>query len=206
MSRLRLAAVATVLAGVVVCATAGPAAAHDQLLDSSPADGERLSAPPTEISLTFSAEVLDMGAVIVVADPSGQDWSDGEPALAGGVVTVPVEAGMPEAGYEVRWRVVSSDGHPISGIIPFTVGDAEPLERELAAAASPAADPESTPAAAASPQTPEDGALLRTVLLGAAGAALAAALFALVRFLRRPRHAVASGSPTGSPDDRKAHS
>ncbi len=32
--------------------------------------------------------------------------------------------------------MVSSDGHPISGIIPFTVGDAAPIVRESAPATS----------------------------------------------------------------------
>jgi hypothetical protein len=33
---------------------------------------------------------------------------------------------MPEGSYQVRWRVVSSDGHPISGSFEFAVGQKTP--------------------------------------------------------------------------------
>jgi len=179
MSRFRAVAAGWAVAAVViltsVVSASTPASAHDELLSSSPAPGERLPSAPDEIALTFSADVLDVGAEVVVADADGADWVAGDPAIASGTVMVPLREGMPVAGYEVRWRVVSSDGHPISGVIPFTVGDAAPLERAPVTAAP-------TPAAIA---PAADDRVPRVVVIGALGAGIALAVFLLVILLRR---------------------
>lgn len=204
MSRLRVVAAGIAVAAVALLATAAPASAHDELLSSTPSDGERLPTAPTEVSLTFSSAVLDVGAAVVVADADGRDWAAAEPELEGGVVTVPLDDGMPVAGYEVRWRVVSSDGHPISGVIPFTVGDAQPLERT---AATDAATPDAAEEPASGETTGDEGSgALRIVLIGAAGAALAVAVFAIILLLRRRANAGGPDDPrdAASDDSRKA--
>lgn len=157
-----------------------PASAHDQLISSSPAPDERLAAAPTEVRLEFTAAVLDVGALVLVVDGAGTDWVAGPPEIDGTVVTVPLLPDLPEAGYQVRWRVVSSDGHPISGFIPFTIGDAAPLELEVQGQL-----PEERAAQAQNQQ--EQDAIGRTVLIGAGGAAAALAVLALVTVLRQSR-------------------
>ncbi len=94
---------------------AAPAAAHDELLASSPSPGAALDSAPTEVTLTFSADVLTIGAAVIVADGAGKDWAAAAPAVDNGVVSVPLVPALPAGGYEIRWRVVSQDGHPISG-------------------------------------------------------------------------------------------
>ncbi|MCK0112632.1 copper resistance protein CopC [Ornithinimicrobium sp. F0845] len=127
---LILGALAALLAGAVLLGTGSAASAHDTLTDSSPTDGETLDEPPTQVRLTFSGEVLDMGAAVVVTDSDGASWEAGEPTVDGVDVTVPVQEGLPNGSYEVTWRVTSSDGHPISGVIPFTVDAPEPEPAE----------------------------------------------------------------------------
>ncbi|MBF4561292.1 copper resistance protein CopC [Microbacterium sp. VKM Ac-2870] len=170
---------------VVLLGTA-PASAHDELLESSPASGAALTSAPAEVSLTFSADVLTIGAAVIVADASGHDWAASAPSVDNGVVTVALDPQIPVGGYEIRWRVVSQDGHPISGLIPFTVGDAAPLTR------TPAASEPSAPAATAGADAPaqsthEDQSILRVLLVGAAGAIIAAAAYTVFHFLRRKK-------------------
>ena len=127
------------------------------------------------------------------------------PALAywlqrrGNTVTVGVEPGMPAAGYQVRWQVVSEDGHPIAGTVPFTVGDAEPY----ASTAQPT-DPTTDAPASGDDQTTQsaetDGAL-RVLLVGGAGAAVAVVALVLFRILRRPRTAPAEPVSGDDADD-----
>lgn len=199
MSRLRMFVAATAVATVAILTVATPASAHDELLGSTPAPGEALATAPETVTLHFSADVMTMGAVIVVADADGVDWVDGSPQVEGTTVTARVRAGLPDAGYELRWRVVSGDGHPIAGILPFTVGDAAPLTREPA---TDAAAPSASVGATAPDQTTQDGGILRVVLIGAGGAAVALALFALIRFLRRRGTRGGAGAqPSGSPPD-----
>lgn len=166
---------AAAIVALLVLAPATAASAHDELVSSSPAAGEQLSTAPESITLAFSAEVLTMGAAIMVVDADGTDWVASEPVVDYGEVTATLESGMPDAGYEVRWRVVSSDGHPISGVIPFTVGDAEPLVAESAAPAqSQAAEPGAAEPGAAEPGNPEEeeqgttaeGGVPRALLVG----------------------------------------
>ncbi|MFE7844544.1 copper resistance protein CopC [Microbacterium sp. NPDC057407] len=110
------------LAAALLFATAAPAAAHDEIVSSSPEAGSTVSVVPEEISLTFSGEILtDFSAVIIeVVAADGQNIASGDPVVDGTTVTQAVTPG--QAGvYTVRWRVVSSDGHPISNEYQYTV-------------------------------------------------------------------------------------
>ena len=202
MSPVRRIAAGLAVAAIVTLTFAAPASAHDQLVSSSPGADERLASPPESITMTFSGDLLVLdesltGAVVLVVDASGTDWVAGDVTVAGRTVTAPLAPGMPDAGYQVRWQVVSEDGHPIAGAIPFTVGDAAPMETATAG------DTAETPAASAeqTDQNADSGALMRTLLIGAGGAAFAVLILALVRFLRRPRTAAAPPETGGSAAD-----
>ncbi|GAB2704993.1 methionine-rich copper-binding protein CopC [Microbacterium marinum] len=194
MSPFRKFAVGVAAAVVVVLTTAVPASAHDELVSSTPAVDDRLETAPTGLSLEFSADVMELGALIMVADGAGGDWADGTPTVDRTSVTIPVTEGMPSGGYEVRWRVVSADGHPISGVIPFTVGDGEPLVREPAAADGAEVDAGAGNDAQASQNAQDMGGIPRVVVIGGIGAAVAVAVFAPILLLRR-RHAAGTSSP-----------
>ncbi|MEX5632825.1 copper resistance CopC family protein [Parafrankia sp. FMc2] len=176
-----------VVAVMLVAGTA-PASAHSQLLSSSPTDGERLSRAPAAVTLHFSADVLTIGAVVVVADDAGTDWSRGSAVTQGTAVTAALRDGAPDGAYQVRWRVVSADGHPISGLIPFAVG-ATALAPASAGALPPttsarptatSAEPAAGAASAAEPTEPTEPAgatWVRALVVGAVGAGAALALF-----------------------------
>ncbi|WP_447948066.1 copper resistance CopC family protein [Microbacterium maritypicum] len=203
MSPVRRIAAGLALATVATLAIATPASAHDQLISSSPAADEQLAAAPESITMTFSGELLVLdesltGAVVLVVDASGKDWVSGDVTVAGRTVTAPLEPGMPTAGYQVRWQVVSEDGHPIAGVVPFTVGDAEPM-----AAPAPGGAAETPSASAEQPDqnAADSGGTVRVLLIGAGGAAVAVLVLVLIRFLRRPRTAAAPPENGGSAAD-----
>lgn len=169
-------------------ATAAPASAHDELLGSTPASGEALGSAPTEVTLTFSADVLTIGAAVIVADGEGKDWAAAAPAVDNGVVSVPLVPALPAGGYEIRWRVVSQDGHPISGLIPFTVGGAAPLTRTPVAASPTDATADTTATPTPQDQSArEDQGIIRILLVGAGGAIIAVAAYAAFHLLRRKK-------------------
>ena len=165
------ASVLAVSTAVLMIAGTTSASAHDQLIDSSPSVDQHLDAAPTEIRLEYSAEIMDVGAAVILADDAGTDWTSGDPVLDGPTVTVPVDPELPDGAYTVRWRVVSSDGHAISGSIPFQVG---------VVTASP--EPETTSTPDPEPSTPSTFPW-RTVGVAAAGAVIAGGLYALVLVL-----------------------
>lgn len=201
MSPVRRFAAGAVLAAVAILATAAPATAHDQLIESSPADGERLDTAPASVTMTFSGELLVLdestaGAVVLVVDAKGEDWATGDVEVRGRNVTAALLPDMPDGGYQVRWQVVSEDGHPIAGVIPFAVGDAVPLEST--GSPEPTASAPGGSSTASDQNADETGGPVRVLLVGGAGAALAVAAFALLLILRRRR---AAAVPPESGDD-----
>jgi hypothetical protein len=110
---------ALALAGVAVLA--GPATsswAHAELISSSPADGVSLAALPAAATLTFTDEIDATFVRAAVTTPSGTGTVTA--TTQGVTVTVPLPAAGPGA-YRLVYRVVSADGHPISGELRFTV-------------------------------------------------------------------------------------
>ena len=116
-----LAAAALTVAAGITLAGASPAFAHDELLASSPEPGQVFDTAPTEIVLDFSNDIIEVGTAIEVVDHHGEEVAIGEPVIAGPQVTATLPADL-DGDYQVRWRAVSSDGHPIEGTIDFGVG------------------------------------------------------------------------------------
>ena len=75
---------------------------------------------------------------MAVTDSAGTDLTAGAPVLDGVRVTQPL-AGTAVGVVDVTWRVVSSDGHPISGEFSFSVGDDSPSGPSTSPSAEPAA-------------------------------------------------------------------
>jgi copper resistance protein C len=152
-SRAALAAAAAALVAAIVLAPQA-ASAHDYIVAADPAEGQSV-ATLTQIALTFSgAPIGAQGANLVeVVGPDGRYYETACPDLAGTDVTTPVRPGA--AGtYQVVWRIVSSDGHPVSGQYSFSY--APPAGTPAGAGA---ASPACAPAGAATPAPADpDGA------------------------------------------------
>lgn len=148
--RRRAALVLLVLLGTLGLGTA--AQAHDMLVASDPAEGAVLDAPPESITLTFNNPPLEVGSAIEVVDADGATVVEGEGTANGTDVVLTLDSELPAGQLEVRWRVASSDGHPIDGVIPFEVtAAAEPTEPATSEPAT--TEPATTEPAAAEPTT-----------------------------------------------------
>lgn len=125
--------------------TAGPAAAHDRLLSSDPADGAQLETPPAALTLTFNTEPLAIEPQVVVSDSAGTVVAQGAPVIEGSTATFAIDPAVALGGdtYTVAWRVVSSDGHPIEGTFAFAVA-AQPEAPATEEPATDTATPEDT--------------------------------------------------------------
>lgn len=177
----RRAAVVVLAAALALLAGTAPAWAHTELESSTPADGASLDRAPAEIALTFSEDVPADGATITVTGPDRADRVAGPATAADGTLTVPLQPLGAAGPYTVEYRVVSDDGHPVSGTVTFTLTSPGPAaSAQPAAPASPAppattAAPDPAPAAATGD---DDGApvwpwiVVAVVVIGA-GAALA---------------------------------
>lgn len=112
------------LAGLALFVGAGPAAAHNVLIGSDPLDGANVPTSPSGVSLRFNLPVRAGFNVIVVVGPDGLAYQDGETRVDGSTVSVGLRPLGPAGPYEVRYRVLSDDGHPISAAVGFTLTSA----------------------------------------------------------------------------------
>nr|BFF11089.1 hypothetical protein GCM10025699_23920 [Microbacterium flavescens] len=94
-----------------------------------------------------------------MTDASGTSLLDGAPTAQDNVLTQPL-AGEASGEITVLWKVVSSDGHPISGEFAFTVAPA-PTPTDTATptptpteSTEPTTEPTQEPAPTASPPPP----------------------------------------------------
>lgn len=151
---------------LLVIGTAAPALAHDHLVSSDPEDGAQLEASPEAITLTFSADVMDVSPVVRIVDAQEQTVLEETPTIEGTAATLTLEEPLPAGDYTVQWRVVSSDGHPIEGTFAISVeggtvaedpsASATPGE-EASAAGTTAEAPPSSESAAPADSAPDAG-------------------------------------------------
>lgn len=108
-----------VLVGTLSMVGAHSASAHNILEKTSPAAGSTVARLPNTIVLTFDQPGQAGGSVVVVTGPAG-NVASGPVELIDSDVRQAVAPGSPPGRYTVDWRVVSADGHPVSGAFSFT--------------------------------------------------------------------------------------
>ncbi|AWS43784.1 copper resistance CopC family protein [Streptosporangium sp. 'caverna'] len=128
-----------VLTAVLWPATA--AQAHDVLKSSNPAKDAKV-ADISEVTLEFDRAVKF--PKVAVLNASGERFQAGEASLRGKKVVQALSGMLPPGKYTIGFRVVSSDGHPRTGEIPFTV----------IASSTPSPTPTSSATASEAPSTP----------------------------------------------------
>lgn len=138
-----------VLASAAIMALAAPpASAHTSLIDVQPGQGGTVG-EGTSVSLTFSDDLLDLGAEMTVTDASGDaialDVRRPDPASV--EATLPALAAGPVT---VSWRVVAGDGHPLEGTLNYVAETPETSAPEPATA-SASAGPLPAPTTASMP-------------------------------------------------------
>lgn len=120
---------ALVIGVVLGAVTLVPAAAwaHSRLEATNPAASATVTAPLSEVTLTFNEHVHQQFSVVVVHGPGGVSYSKGDVQVIDNVVHQPVYP-LKSGSYTVAWRVVSADGHPVEGQFGFTVALPAQLE------------------------------------------------------------------------------
>jgi copper resistance protein C len=99
----------------------GPVLAHNVLVSSDPAEGSSLDTGPARATLRFDLPVQPSFDTVTVVGPDGGTYQDGKAVVDGNTVSVAVRPLGPAGAYTVGYRVVSDDGHPVSGKVSFTL-------------------------------------------------------------------------------------
>jgi copper transport protein len=109
---------------LLLFALASPASAwaHARLLRSDPGDGAVLSRAPTSVRVVFDDTVRAQSGMKAIRNGDGSVLA-GKPSVVGGrTVVFALRKGLSDGDYTVLWRVLSDDGHVVSGTIAFGVG------------------------------------------------------------------------------------
>lgn len=156
-----------------------PAHAHTELDNTIPADGVSLEKTPGTVQLNFTEPIDAELSNVVVRGPDGQDLTAGPPRQSGPGLMQPIGPAARAGTVEVGYRVVSLDGHPVSGSYTFELlrGDPSVAGARQGGAAPGGAD------------DPADDVSLVGPLLGAAAVLLLVVGGAVLAQRRRGRSA-----------------
>lgn len=135
---------------VALLGASGTAFAHNTLVGSTPEEGAQLRTGPQEVRLDFDQPVRSGEGynTVTVVGPDGSHWTDAPAQVEGNSVRVPVGELGPAGDYRIGYRVLSNDGHPVSGQVPFTLtepGDGSPVPAPGAEQDEPAEESGGTP-------------------------------------------------------------
>ena len=122
MKRFAIALFVAVCAAVVVSPQV--ASAHAALDSTDPAPSSVLATSPTHLTLRFSGNVEKELTSIRLFDKDKREVKIGVAARSASDKKM-VQAEVPQLGngvYVAVWRVVSGDGHPMTGAFPFEIG------------------------------------------------------------------------------------
>jgi copper transport protein len=112
------------IAGLVIllaalCSATG-ASAHASLVSAAPANGTVLASAPKMVRLQFNETVLP-GAIRLI-DAEGRARDDVRVSNSGDTVTLALPDNLPRGTALVSYRVISHDGHPVGGVVTFSIG------------------------------------------------------------------------------------
>ncbi|MBB5869661.1 copper transport protein [Allocatelliglobosispora scoriae] len=105
---------------------AQPAHAHAHLVSTDPAAGDVLQTAPDRVLFTFDEAVRGVPGGVQVFDSRGA-LDEARPTATGTELEVVLSGELGTGTTVITWRVVSEDGHPISGALTFSVGAPTPV-------------------------------------------------------------------------------
>lgn len=103
---------------------------HATIISSNPSPNEAMDTLPEKISIQFSENIQPAFHSLEVFSQDGDKIQIQDSAISEQsekVLEARWNGTIDEGIYYIKWRVVSSDGHPIEGTIPFQFGDSAGL-------------------------------------------------------------------------------
>ncbi len=198
--------------GMAVLVAAPPSAhAHSDLIASNPTADAQLTQPPSRLVLRFGEDVDPRFATVTLA-VDGDDPVTLQKQVDGPTVTAAPPAGTAAGRWSVAYRIVSVDGHPVSGRVAFSITPVAAPRPTRTPSAPPTPTPPATastiaPPSASAPVAPATGAgrnvwskwpIIILVILTLMGGPAAAAAYGLGA---RPGDGTESSDELDTPPD-----
>jgi methionine-rich copper-binding protein CopC len=158
--------------------------AHTTLTSSTPAEGEMMTEPLSEIQLEFGTAIEQGSKMNLQGEDASYEFESIE--VNGNIMTGAIGEELPNGAYTVQWNIIGADGHPIEGEYSFGINVetvAEEPAAEEPATQEPAAE---EPDEAEEPAQPADSSdsgnnAFVTVLIIVAALLLVGGLYGLLK-------------------------
>ncbi len=101
------------------------ASAHAYIIKSTPAENQVFKNSPQRIQIQFDESVQSAFHSLQVLDELGNrvDLRNGNINKENhSILEGSLKPNLPDGNYHIVWKVISSDGHSVNGVIPFSVG------------------------------------------------------------------------------------
>ena len=105
---------------LLVLAT-GTAEAHAFLDHAEPRVGNKVAAPPREVTLWFTQKLEAVFSSVTVTNAAGERVDSGKARVSGEQMSVPLRS-IGSGTYHVNWHALSVDTHTTEGHFSFQVG------------------------------------------------------------------------------------
>ncbi|MDQ0198336.1 copper resistance protein CopC [Neobacillus ginsengisoli] len=99
--------------------------AHAYILKSAPFENEILKSSPLKVTIQFDESIQPVFNSLQVYDSKGNqiDQKNGHiNSKNSSILEADLKKNLPKGTYRIQWKVVSNDGHPVQGVIPFQIG------------------------------------------------------------------------------------
>nr|WP_238533085.1 copper resistance protein CopC [Bacillus methanolicus] len=101
--------------------------AHAYIVKSVPMENQTISEPPSVVSIQFNEFIQPGLYSLAVMDASGNrvDLNNAHINKQNhAILEAEIRENLPNGMYSMQWKIISSDGHPVQGVIPFRIGRA----------------------------------------------------------------------------------
>ncbi|WP_088071241.1 copper resistance CopC family protein [Gottfriedia luciferensis] len=95
------------------------ASAHTKLVSSNPSNGQVVTEPINQITIEFEEALEKLGTVKLYK--TGAAATVANVSVKGNKLIADLPNSLENGDYKIEWKVISEDGHPVTGQIPFKV-------------------------------------------------------------------------------------
>ncbi|WP_088043704.1 copper resistance CopC family protein [Bacillus sp. EAC] len=95
------------------------ASAHTKLESSNPSEGQVVTEPIKQITLEFEEALEQLGTIKLYRN--GSDNVVTKVIVKDNKLIANLPSGLENGNYKIEWKVISEDGHPVTGQISFKV-------------------------------------------------------------------------------------
>lgn len=160
--------------------------AHTGLQSSSPANGETIDKPLTEIRMEFNTDIEPL-STFVLSNEKNESVKLTGIGIDKNTMSGKIEPALPNGEYTVTWKIIGRDGHPVENKFSFAVNMPPQPNQSASGAAEGGGDPNKSQWTVPEPEPDKTGGN-KTVVAAAAALLAAALLIALAYAARRKRN------------------